>query len=71
MCERTAHDGKRMREVKSRQEVAGKVCRWRWGWRVVGEGRAKGAEEGDERALRFCVILSSRVERERRRKSAT
>jgi len=42
---------------------------WVRGRRVDVEEGSKGADEGVRRALRFCVMLSSIEERERRRKS--
>ena len=69
--ERDCHEGKRMLDLKFAQ-AEGSMGRFR----AVGvvereevEEGLKGVREGAIRALRFWIILSSMVARERRRKS--
>ena len=69
--ERDCHEGKRMLDLKFVQ-AEGSMGRFR-GVGVVEreevEEGLKGVREGAIRALRFWIILSSMVARERRRKS--
>ena len=69
--ERDCHDGKRMLDLKFAQ-AEGSMGRFKGVGvveREVVEVGLKGVREGAIRALRFWIMLSSMVARERRRKS--